>query len=212
MSDREDETRIARTPVADAARAGLREALIAARRPLSDPRRRAANDALVERLEALLGDVAGASIAIYWPIRGEPSLGPLPERWAARGARTALPVVDAPRTPLRFVAWRPGEPTVPGVWRIPRPASDAALRPDVVVVPCVGFTSEGHRLGYGGGFYDRSFAALDADGGPAPRAIGVAWDEARLETFDPLPTDRPLDAVVTPSATYLRAARSPAAR
>ncbi len=208
MADRKDESRIARTPAADAARTALREALIGARRPLSDPRRRAANDALVERLEALLGDVAGVSIAIYWPIRGEPSLGALPQRWAERGARTALPVVDAPRTPLRFVAWRPGEPTVPGVWKIPRPASDVALRPDVVVVPCVGFTVDGHRLGYGGGFYDRSFAALDADGGAAPRAIGVAWDEARLDAFEPLPTDRPLDAVVTPSATYLRAARS----
>ena len=207
MTDRNDESRIARTPEADAARRALREALIASRRPLSDPRRRAANDALVERLEALLGDVAGTSIAIYWPIRGEPSLGSLPQRWAQRGARTALPVVDAPRTPLRFVAWRPGEPTVPGLWNIPRPAGDLALRPDVVLAPCVGFTVEGHRLGYGGGFYDRSLAVLDADGAAPPRAIGVAWDEARLDAFDPLPTDRPLDAVVTPSATYLRPGR-----
>jgi 5-formyltetrahydrofolate cyclo-ligase len=209
MADRTDESSIARTPAADEARTRLREALIAARRPLSDPRRRAANDALLERLDALLGDVGGVSIAIYWPIRGEPSLGSLPQCWAQRGARTALPVVDAPRTPLRFLAWRPGEPTVPGFWRIPRPTSDVALRPDVLVVPCVGFTAEGHRLGYGGGFYDRSLAALDADGAAVPRAIGVAWDEALLEGFDPLPTDRPLEAVVTPSATYLRAARSP---
>jgi 5,10-methenyltetrahydrofolate synthetase len=79
-------------------------------------------------------------------------------------------------------------------------------------VPCVGFTAEGHRLGYGGGFYDRSFAALDGDGGMPPRAIGVAWDEALLEAFDPLPTDRPLDAVVTPSATHLRDAGRPPAR
>jgi 5,10-methenyltetrahydrofolate synthetase len=207
MTDREDESSIARTPAADSARNALRQALLDARRRLSAPRRRAANEALVGRLDALLGDVAGRSIALYWPIRGEPSLGPLPERWAQRGARTALPVVDAPRTPLRFVAWRPGDPTVPGVWNIPRPAADVALRPDVVIVPCVGFTADAHRLGYGGGFYDRSLAALDADGGPAPRALGVAWDEALLDAFDPLPTDRPLDAVVTPSATYLRGAR-----
>jgi 5,10-methenyltetrahydrofolate synthetase len=207
MADREDESSIARGPLADSARTALRQALLEARRRLSAPRRRTANDALVDRLDALLGDVAGRSIALYWPIRGEPSLGALPRRWVERGARTALPVVDAPRTPLRFVAWRHGDPTVPGVWNIPRPASDVALRPDVVIVPCVGFTADAHRLGYGGGFYDRSLAALDADGGPPPRAIGVAWDEALLETFDPLPTDRPLDAVVTPSATYLRGAR-----
>jgi 5-formyltetrahydrofolate cyclo-ligase len=207
MTDRNDESRIARTPAADSTRTALRQALLDARRRLSAPRRRAANEALVGRLDALLGDVAGRSIALYWPIRGEPSLDPLPGLWAARGARTALPVVDAPRTPLRFVAWRPGEPTVPGLWNIPRPATDVALRPDVVIVPCVGFTTDGHRLGYGGGFYDRSFAALDADGAALPRAIGVAWDEALLEAFDPLPTDRPLDAVVTPSVTYTRDAR-----
>lgn len=212
MAERKDESRIARTPAGDCARTALRQALIEARRRLSAPRRRAANEALVERLDALLGDVTGRSIALYWPIRGEPSLEPLPSLWTVRGARTALPVVDAPRTPLRFVAWRPGEPTVPGVWNIPRPAADVALRPDVVIVPCVGFTAGAHRLGYGGGFYDRSFAALDADGGVPPRAIGVAWDEALLEVFDPLPTDRPLDAVVTPSATYLRDAGRPPAR
>jgi 5-formyltetrahydrofolate cyclo-ligase len=212
MADRNDDSRIARSSGADAHRTALRERLLAARRPLSEPPRRAANDALLERLDAAVGDVAGLAIAIYWPIRGEPSLGTLPQRWAARGARTALPVVDAPRTPLRFVAWRPGEPTVPGVWKIPRPAADVALRPDVVVVPCVGFTADGHRLGYGGGFYDRSLAVLDADGAPAPRAIGVAWDEALLETFEPLPTDRPLDAVVTPSAAYRRSSRPPRGR
>jgi 5-formyltetrahydrofolate cyclo-ligase len=212
MADRNDESRIARSLPADADRTAVREGLLAARRPLSDPGRRAENDALLERLDALLGDVAGLAIAIYWPIRGEPSLATLPQRWVARGARTALPVVDAPRTPLRFVAWRPGEPTRPGAWKIPRPAADLALRPDVVVVPCVGFTVEGHRLGYGGGFYDRSLAVLDADGAPAPRAIGVAWDEALLDAFDPLPTDRPLDAVVTPSATYRRDSGPPRGR
>ena len=165
-----------------------------------------ANEALVARLDALLGDVCGEAIALYWPIRGEPSLEPLPRRWAEAGARLALPVVDAPRTPLRFVEWRPGDPTVPGVWGIPRPAADCALRPTLLIVPCVGFSADCQRLGYGGGFYDRSLAALEADGLPAPRAIGVAWDEALLEGFEPLPTDRALDAVVTPTRAFPRRA------
>jgi len=165
-----------------------------------------ANDALVERLGALLGDVAGESIAIYWPIRGEPALDPLPQRWSDAGARLALPVVEAPGAPLRFVGWRPGDATVAGAWGIPRPVAAVALRPTLLVVPCVGFDADCQRLGYGGGFYDRSLAALDADGGGRPRAIGVAWDEALLEGFEPLPTDRALDAVVTPSRAFLRRA------
>jgi 5,10-methenyltetrahydrofolate synthetase len=198
MTDQTDESRIARDP----ARAALRRALLEARRRSHGPGRRAANDALLERLDGVLGDLGGEVVALYWPIRGEPSLGPLPQRWTDAGARLALPVVDAPHAPMRFLAWQPDAPTVPCGWGIERPRDERVLRPTVLVVPCVGFTVEAHRLGYGGGFYDRSLAALDADGGPRPRAIGVGWDEALLEAFEPLPTDRPLDAVVTPSRTF----------
>jgi 5-formyltetrahydrofolate cyclo-ligase len=197
-----DESRIPCTPLVPGARTALREALLEARRRQSAQGRRAANDALVARLEALLGDVAGEAIAIYWPFRGEPRLEPLPERWTRAGARLALPVVAARAQPLRFVAWRPGDPTVPGAMGIPRPAHDDALRPTLLVVPCLGFDARGYRLGYGGGYYDRSLAQLDADGATAPRAIGVAWDDALIERFEPLPTDRPLDAVVTPSRVF----------
>ena len=201
MTDHGDESRIARDPGAPAARDGLRTALLQARRRLSPERRHAANSALVDRLAALLGDVAGESIALYWPVRDEPALEPLPARWCAAGARLALPVVVARAAPLRFVAWRPGDPMVEGAYRIPRPAADEALRPTVVIVPCVGFDARGWRLGYGGGFYDRTLAALAEDGAPPPRAIGVAWDEGRLASFEPLATDRPLDAIVTPTTT-----------
>jgi 5-formyltetrahydrofolate cyclo-ligase len=201
--DHEDDSRIARSPSATDARDALRRARMDARRQQSAMRRHAANDALVERLGALLGGVGGEVVAVYWPIRGEPSLAPLPERWIEAGARLALPVVVAPATPLRFVSWHPGAPTVPGAWGIPRPESDDALRPTLLIVPCVGFDARCYRLGYGGGFYDRSLAALAADGsGPPPRAVGVAWDDALLEHFDPLPTDLPLDAVVTPSRVF----------
>lgn len=191
-----------------AARDALRATLIDARRRSSPERRRVANAALVDRLAHGVGAVAGEVLALYWPIRGEPSLEPLPQRWVDAGASLALPVVDAPRTPLRFLAWRPGDPTVPGAWNIPRPAHEHAVRPTVILVPCVGFDERCWRLGYGGGFYDRTLAALAADGGPAPRTVGVAWDEARLDAFEPLPTDRPLDAVVTPSSTFRRSAPS----
>ena len=202
MTDHEDESRIARASARPADRSALRDALLDARRRLSAQRRRTDGEALAGRLHALLGDVGGRTIAIYHAVRGEPDLGALPDRWDAAGARLALPVVVAADAPLRFDAWRPGEPTVAGAYRIPVPASAVPVRPTVLVVPCLGFDARGYRLGYGGGFYDRSLAALDADGGPRPLAIGVAWDDALLEAFDPLPTDRRLDAVVTPRRAF----------
>ncbi len=210
----EDESRIARAGGPPEARDALRTTLIAARRRSSPERRRADNDALLARLQRaiddLIGDLRGKILGVYWPIRGEPDLGTLPERWTGLGATLALPVVDAPCTPLRFLAWSPEAPTVPGAWGIPRPARERAVRPGTLIVPCVGFDTGCWRLGYGGGFYDRTLEAL-ARGGCPPRTIGVAWDEGRLEGFEPLPTDRPLDAVVTPSATLLRS-QPPAAR
>ena len=196
------QSRIARGQGSPVARDALRAALRQARRRLSPDARRTANEALVARLGAWLGDVGGESIAIYWPVHGEPSLEPLPSRWVEDGARLALPVVVGAGLPLRFVAWRPGEPTEAGAWGIPRPVADLALRPTLLVVPCLGFDARGYRLGYGGGFYDRTLAALAADGGPPARAIGVAWDDALIDAFEPLATDVALDAVVTPSRSF----------
>jgi len=200
--NRNDEPSIARDPPGADARATLRARLLAARRQPSADGRRADNEALVRWLELWLGDPSSQVIALYWPVRGEPSLEPLPGRWARAGARLALPVVVARDAPLRFAPWAPGEPTVPGAFGIREPATTDSVRPTVLVLPCLGFDPRGWRLGYGGGFYDRSLAALAADGGPLPRVVGVAWDDARLERFDPLPTDRPLDAVVTPTRLF----------
>jgi 5-formyltetrahydrofolate cyclo-ligase len=202
--EQEDDSRIARDPAVADARAALRASLLAARRQPSSSGRRAENEALVARLDGWLGDPSGEVVAVYWPVRGEPSLEPLPGRWVQAGARLALPVVVARDAPLRFVAWTPGDPTERGAFGIREPVSAAAVRPTVLVLPCLGFDPRGWRLGYGGGYYDRSLAALSVDGGPAPRVVGVAWDEARLERLETLPTDRPLDAVITPSRLFLR--------
>ena len=197
-----DESRIARDPGAESPRTALRRALLDARRRTPVEVRRAANDALIERLAAMLPDVSGATLALYWPVRGEPLLEPLPARWRAAGARLALPCVVAPDAPLRFLSWHPGDATVPGAMGIPVPAAQIAVRPDLLVIPCLGFDDRCYRLGYGGGFYDRSLAALDADGGTPVFAVGVSWDEARIEQFEPLPTDRPLDAIVSPARVF----------
>jgi len=201
---RKDETSIARDCAVTEARAALRASLLEARRRSSPDERRAANEALVERLDRWLGDPSEQVVALYWPVRGEPLLEPLPARWLQAGARLALPVVVAREAPLRFVAWAPGDPTGRGAFGIGEPLSGVSVRPTVLVLPCLGFDPRGWRLGYGGGFYDRSLAALAADGGPPPRVVGVAWDDARLDGLEPLATDRPLDAVVTPSRLFRR--------
>lgn len=194
--------RIARDPDRNAARTALRKQLLDTRERLAENRAPTLQDALLARLWSCVGPVQGQVLALYWPIRGEVPLGSLPQRWVEAGARLALPVVDGPARPLRFVAWRPGDPMTPGAHGIPRPLADESLRPTVVLVPCLGFDARGYRLGYGGGYYDRTLAALQADGQPAPRTIGLAWDEARLDAFEPASTDIALQTVLTPLATY----------
>ena len=192
------ETRIAREVGRDA----LRKRLVEARRQMPEPQRRAANERLLDRLADHVGDTGCDLIAIYFPVRNEPQLEPLAMQWAAQGARLALPVVDATARPLRFVSWRHGDPMVPGAYGIARPAQDMTVRPTLIVIPCLGFDARGYRLGYGGGFYDRTIAALQADPSLPVRTVGVAWDEALVDDFEPLPTDLPLDAVITPSAVF----------
>jgi 5,10-methenyltetrahydrofolate synthetase len=203
----DDPTRIARDPQPDSLRAGWRQALLAQRaarahRPdngqAASLQRRlsgAVEEALSQAGQRLSEQVMG----LYWPVRAEPMLGELPQRWHDAGARLALPVVDARDQPLRFVNWAPGDPMVRGEFGIPRPAGDQTVRPTLLVIPCLGFDERGYRLGYGGGFYDRTLALLNADAMGPVIAMGVAWDEARLEGFEPLATDLPLQAVITPS-------------
>ena len=104
------ESRIARESGRDALRKGLLEA----RRQMTEPQRRVANEAMLARLADHVGDTARELIAIYWPVRNEPQLEPLATQWVMQGARLALPVVDAAAQPLRFVGWRHGDPLVPG--------------------------------------------------------------------------------------------------
>lgn len=174
-------------------RASERNRLRQARRDLKAATRRAFSARIVENLDSLLGDLARRRLGGYWPIQGEPGL----RRWMAsqceRGVVCCLPVVTAPRTPLRFWRWQPGAPMKLGVWAIPVPARAESVRPDVIVVPLLGFDGACHRLGNGGGFYDRTLAALR----PQPLAIGVGFEQARLTSIYPQAHDVPMDAVVT---------------
>lgn len=174
-----------------------RERLIADRlqRPAND--RKQWTDAIVVALDALVPPTPGMIVSVYWPIRGEPDLRPWMQTLMARGVRVALPVALAPRQRLEFREWRPNAPLARGLWKIPYPAEGAEVVPTVMIAPLVGFDPACYRLGYGGGFFDRTLAALRT----RPMAIGVGYSIAALATIYPQPHDIPMNRIVTEKLT-----------
>lgn len=151
-------------------------------------------------LERAFPGFARARLAFCWPIRGEYDARHLARRMREAGAVTALPVVVAPRTPLVFREWHPGVELARGPLDIPYPVGSAEIVPQVVLLPMNGWDAEGYRLGYGGGFFDRTLAAL-AD---RPVVIGVSYELARMDTIRPQSWDIPMDYVVTERGVYRR--------
>lgn len=174
-----------------------RAALLDARAALSVEARQALSAALGAQLLDLLprlsaAPLSGRILSLYWPIRSEPDLRGLAGPLTALGLRLALPVVDRPGCPLIFRAWALGDGMVRGHWNIPVPARDDRVQPDIALAPLVGWDADGFRLGYGGGYFDRTLARS-----PRPLAIGVGPEAARLATIFPQPHDIRLDAIVT---------------
>ena len=178
-------------------RTAERERLIALRLAIAADERRRFSQNIARELDRILGDVSSKTISIYLPFRGEPDLRSWIEGLAARGARAALPVVIAPRTPLDFRVWRRGEPLQPGVWNIPVPVGGETVMPDVVIAPVVGYDAACYRLGHGGGFYDRTLAAMPR----RPRILGVGYQRLALRTIYPQSYDVPMDMIVTEQGT-----------
>ncbi len=168
-------------------RTETRKRLIAARTALSESARAKASDAINRRLIEILP--AGKRIAFYWPFAGE--YDPMPAMLQFHDV--ALPVVVGKNLPLEFRTWTPQTEMETGVYAIPHPKPGPPVTPDIVVVPTLGFDAAGYRLGYGGGYYDRTLAALGSD---IP-TIGVAFDLGRLPTIHPQPHDMPLGSIVT---------------
>ena len=156
------------------------------------------SERIAQTLSDVIGDIGDKVVSGYWPFRGEPELLELLRDLQARGVRTALPVVVSKGAPLQFREWKSGGKLAHGVWRIPFPADSPELVPDIVIAPLVGFDGEGYRLGYGGGFFDRTLAALDRQ----PRAVGVGFSHALMPTIIPQPHDIPMSAVVTENGIF----------
>jgi 5-formyltetrahydrofolate cyclo-ligase len=175
-------------------RKAQRATLIADRLSVTREERGLWSEAITARLEALLPPRgAFRAIGFYWPFRGEYDPRCLMRSLHDRGVQLALPAVAERGRPLVFREWWPSTRMVPGVWNIPVPAEGDALLPDVIVAPLVGFDAHGYRLGYGGGYYDRTLAALPGK----PLAIGVGFELCRLETIHPQPHDIPMDLAIT---------------
>lgn len=176
-----------------------RERLIALRQALSAEQRRRLGMRIEAELRGLIADRPGI-LGVYWPFRAEFDPRGLIEWAVAAGRGVALPVVVDRRGPLEYRAWRPGEKLVDGVWNIPVPEKREIVAPAAVLAPLVGFDRACYRLGYGGGYFDRTLAALS----PRPLAIGVGFAVQELETIHPQPFDVPMDLIVTEAGVRRR--------
>lgn len=138
-------------------------------------------------------------IAAFWSTDDEPQLQPLLHQWAEEdGLSISLPIVTAPNAPLEFRLWTPDTPMRPGLYGIQEPIGPPAPPPDIILVPTLGYTRQGDRIGYGKGYYDRTLAALNAKGHPYT-SIGIAWATGDLsnQDYQPAAHDVPVHSVLT---------------
>ncbi|MFS8113792.1 5-formyltetrahydrofolate cyclo-ligase [Rhizobium jaguaris] len=177
-----------------------RERLIDERKSLLSAQREEFTRLIATYLDHVIADVAGRHISMYWPFLGEPDLRGWMAAATSRGAICLLPVVVAKRTPLIFRSWKMGERLERGIWNIPVPADGNEAIPDVVIAPLVGFDTNCFRLGYGGGYFDRTLAHLDRK----PLAIGVGFESQKIKTIHPLAHDIPMDVIVTDAGVRYR--------
>lgn len=179
-------------------RQNQRQQLIANRKSVTGIERLTAEQQIQAQLLSLLAPLTPGIIGFYMPIRGEINCQALIEQLLANGWRAALPKIIAKDTALQFRQWAPDCDMQPEIWQIPVPQNTSELIPDVLLIPLVGFDKQLHRLGNGGGFYDRSLASMS----PKPLAIGVGLALQKLEDIQPQSHDMAMDYVVTEQAIF----------
>jgi len=174
-------------------KAVLRKQLQAERQAMVDRHQRSVH--LQEVLRVWLVARGDRTIGAYWPIKGEFDALPALYRWseADDARRIGLPVINRETKQLRFHVWYPGCPMEEDAYGIPKPKDTEAFEPQLLLVPCVGYGPRGLRLGYGGGFYDRTLAALQ----PRPVTVGVGYANGFVPWLQPEPHDVPLDVMLT---------------
>ena len=188
------------TPAEQSEKDILRVAALARRDALSAQERASAALAIAARMPPL--DIAPSTVvAGYAPIRSEIDPVQLMQKCAARGATLALPVISARNAALAFRRWMPDDALVRGLFGIAEPHARAAeVAPDIVLVPLAAFDRAGHRVGYGGGYYDRTFARLRQS--KPVTAIGLAFAVQEIPQVPALAHDVRLDFVLTETDTF----------
>ncbi len=192
VSDAQTARDVARWRQAERARLiALRQAI-----PARDRQRHA--ERVAGSLDDLLSDRNNAVVSLYWPFRAELNLRHWMQSLVQQGVQVALPVVVAKAQPLEFRQWTPSATMAPGIWNIPVPVDGQALVPTHVCAPLVGYDRHGYRLGYGGGFFDRTLAWMNERQQPAT-VIGVGYSATRIPTIYPQSHDIPMHLIVTES-------------
>jgi 5-formyltetrahydrofolate cyclo-ligase len=186
------------TKVILAWRRDLRARLIAARVALPVAAHHVASRAIADRLAPLFAGLKRGPLGFYWPIRREFDPLPLLRDFVTAGGTAALPVVVEKNRPLEFRPWKPGIKMAIDAYGISHPAAGETVIPATLLVPMVGFDAEGYRLGYGGGYYDRTLGAMKT----RPRCIGLSFEIGRIETIRPFPFDMRMDVIVTEAGTF----------
>jgi 5-formyltetrahydrofolate cyclo-ligase len=181
-----------------AAKNALRERMRAWREGLSKQAVVHAAEAVAAHGLAFLQPEPAAVVSGFASLPDEFRLWPLLRALSDQGSRLALPVMQGKGRPLIFRNWSPGDAMDSGVWGIAEPKADkAVLEPDILLVPLLAFDAGGWRLGYGGGFYDRTLKGLRAR--KSVVAVGIAFDEQRVDAVPHLDYDERLDWALTPS-------------
>jgi 5-formyltetrahydrofolate cyclo-ligase len=138
------------------------------------------------------------TLGVYSPMRGEIDIHEVATEHLARGGYLALPVVVEKASPVEFWRWQPGMPMARGIWNILVPATRERVMPDALIVPLVGFDASLYRLGYGGGYYDRTLAQAE----PKPYCVGLGLESGLLASVHPQTHDIPMDRIVTDQRIY----------
>ena len=177
-----------------------RKQILQQRRDMPAVERARADAALDAQLRAALGAISDGVLAFYWPIQAEFDARPALAAWLAENTqghgsatrRAVLPVVIGRNQPLRFRQWNTTTVMQPAGFGTSVPSTGEWLPPTVLLIPLVGFDAAGYRLGYGGGYYDRTLPTLT----PRPQTIGIGYAAGWLATIHPQPHDCKLDAIL----------------
>lgn len=178
----------------------LRQSLIARREALSADERQHLSTHICQHLLILLARLQPLTLGFCWPYRGEPDIVSAITAWLGADAKhqAALPVVPDQPGPLAFHRWHPEAAMQYDRFGIPQPVDRIELRPEVILVPVNGFDAQGYRIGYGGGFFDRTLAGLS----PSPVTVGIGFELARLDSIAPEAHDLPLDWILTEAGCW----------